>query len=210
MARLGEPSVREKLHEWIESPARRVEQLQLTYVPGHRNEEGLRAPEAAQRAGMRVTDYLCERLVETKMQMCAMAFQSSVRTEVDMARMMQHPAHVGGSDGIFSGSRPHPRGSGCFARFLAYHARGDWTWSEAIRHLSGHPARRFGLRDRGLIREGMIADIFVFDPGKIQDRATFDDGSRLAEGVEHVVVNGKLALRDGQVTGTLAARALSR
>ena len=87
---------------------------------------------------------------------------------------------MGGSDGIFSGSRPHPRGYGCFARYLAYHTRerGDWTWSEAIRHLSGYPARRFGLRDRGLIREGMIADLFVFDPEKIQDRATFDEGSR--------------------------------
>jgi len=210
MARLREPGVREKLREWIESPARRVDKLQLTYVPGYREEEGLRIPDAARRVGMTVTDYVCARLVDTQMQMCAMAFQEGLRTEADMARMMQHPAHMGGSDGIFSGSRPHPRGYGCFARYLAYHTceRGDWTWGEAIRHLSGHPARRFGLRDRGLIREGMIADIFVFDPEKIKDHATFDDGSRLADGVEYVVVNGKLALRDGRVTGEYAGRVL--
>src|SRR4029079_4362189 len=116
----------------------------------------------------------CDRLVETEMQICAIGFQNSQRTEQDMVDLMRHPAHMSGSDGIFSGGRPPPRGFGCFARYLAYHPRerGDYDWAQAIWHLSGHAAQRFGLRDRGRIREGFAADLVVFDPAKIQDRAT--------------------------------------
>ena len=71
---------------------------------------------------------------------------------------MRHDAHLAGSDGIFLGSKPHPRGWGAFARFLGVHTRtlGDWTWGTAALHLSGHAARRFGLTDRGLIRPGLL------------------------------------------------------
>jgi N-acyl-D-amino-acid deacylase len=117
---------------------------------------------------------------------------------------------MAGSDGIFSGSRPHPRGYGCFARFLAYHtrARGDYTWSQAVWHLSGHAARRFGLADRGQLAPGFAADIVIFDPARIQDRATFEQGNLPATGVEHVLVNGQLALTHGEPTGTFAGRRL--
>lgn len=210
MERLSEPRVRERLREWFALPGSAVAQLQLTYVPNHADEEGLRLTDAAERAGMSVTGFICERLIETKMQVCALADQSYLRTEQDMAALMRHPLHMAGSDGIFSGSSPHPRGYGCFARFLAYHtrARGDYDWAQAIWHLSGHAAQRFGLTDRGQIRPGAAADVVVFDPARIQDRATFEQGNAYATGVEHVLVNGKWVLQNGHVTGTYAGQVL--
>jgi N-acyl-D-amino-acid deacylase len=202
--------VRERLREWFEMPERGLDHLQMTYVPGHEDEEGLRVKEAAERAGMSVTNFVCDRLIETRMQICAIGYQGAKRTEQDMVELMRHPAHMAGSDGIFSGGKPHPRGYGCFARYLAYHTRtrGDYDWGQAIWHLSGHAAERFGLKDRGKIQEGFAADIVVFDPLRIQDHATFHDGEQYATGVEHVLVNGQVALKNGQVTETYAGRAL--
>lgn len=210
IGRLRDARVHEQLGEWFAIPGRGLDQLQLTNVPGHPDEEGLRVTEAAKRAGMDVTDFICERLVETQMQICAIGFQNTQRTEQDMVDLMRHPAHMAGSDGIFSGGRPHPRGYGCFARFLAHHTRerGDYDWAQAIWHLSGHAAQRFGLRDRGQIRQGFAADLVVFDPARIQDRATYENGNQYATGIEHVIVNGTLALTNGNVTGVYAGRML--
>jgi N-acyl-D-amino-acid deacylase len=210
--RLKQPDIREQLRDWIEAPERRMSYLQLAYVYGHPEEEGQRVTEAAVQAGLSTTDYVCNRLVETNMQVCAIAHHAGLRSEDDMRRILQHPAHMAGSDGIYSGGKPHPRGFGCFARYLAYHTReqGHYTWEEAVRHMTSHAARRYQLTDRGQIHQGFAADIVVFDPERIQDRATYADGSQFAEGVEHVVVNGKLELFNGGLTGTLAGRALRR
>src|SRR5262249_16601037 len=127
------------------------------------------------------------------------------RTEEDVSRLMRHPAMMAGSDGIFTGSRPHPRGWGCFARYLGHPVRGDHTWTveQAVQHLAGHAARRFGLTDRGLLRPGMAADVVVFDLEAIADRSTYEDGRQPAVGVEHVLVNGELVLHDGRRTAAL-------
>jgi N-acyl-D-amino-acid deacylase len=134
------------------------------------------------------------------------------RTQDDVRALMRHPAQMAGSDGIFTGSHPHPRGYGCFARYLGHHVRGDRTWTleEAVQHLAGHAARRFGLKDRGLLREGMAADVVVFDPAAVADHATYTDGRRLAAGMEHVLVNGEPILIGGQRTPALPGRALRR
>jgi N-acyl-D-amino-acid deacylase len=124
---------------------------------------------------------------------------------------MRHPAMMGGSDGIFTGSRPHPRGCGCYARYLGHHVReGTWSLETAVQRLSAHPARRFRLHDRGLLRPGMAADVIVFDPDTIADRSTFEDGRPLAVGMEHVLVNGEPVLHAGQRTPALPGRGLRR
>ncbi len=208
--RLRQPEVRNRLRPWLDAPERRLAHLQLSYVPGHPDEEGLLIPDAAQRAGLSPADYVCDRLADTHVSVCALGYHAGLRTEADMVAIMQHPAHMVGSDGIFSGSRPHPRGYGCFARYLAYHTRerGDFTWEEAVRHMTSHAARRFHLTDRGQVHAGFAADLVVFDPDRIQDTATFENGAQFAEGVDHVLVNGTFALRDGEATGALAGRAL--
>lgn len=106
----------------------------------------------------------------------------------------------------------HPRAYGTFARVLGHYARdeGVLSMAEAVRRMTDLPARNLGLVDRGRVAEGAFADIAVFDPHRIIDRATYADPHRYAEGMHHVVVNGTLALRDGEPTGTFAGRALRR
>ena len=124
--------------------------------------------------------------------------------------LLRHPAHTGGSDGIFVGAHPHPRGWGTFARFLGHHVRerGDWTWPQAAQHLAAHPARRFGLTDRGQLRPGLAADLAVVDPATVADRADYAHPTELAVGVDDVVVGGEPVLRGGELTGALAGRPL--
>src|SRR4029078_5240111 len=99
-----------------------------------------------------------------------------MKGEESVRRMLRHPAHTGGSDGIYVGGHPHPRGFGAFARFLGRHVRelGDWTWGPPAVHLSSHPARRFGLTDRGLLRRGFAADVVVIDPATVTDLAPYE------------------------------------
>jgi N-acyl-D-amino-acid deacylase len=83
-----------------------------------------------------------------------------------------------------------------------------WTLEEAVQHLAAHPARRLGLGDRGLVRAGLAADLIVFDPDRVADRATYVDGRQVAAGMIHVLVNGEPVLLDGQRTAALPGRAL--
>ncbi|MHB8947277.1 MAG: amidohydrolase family protein, partial [Bacillota bacterium] len=81
---------------------------------------------------------------------------------------------------------------------------------QAVRKMTGFPATKLGLRDRGLLREGLAADITVFDPATIADTATYADPNRFATGIAHVLVNGRFTLRDGRPTGALPGRMLRR
>ena len=118
---------------------------------------------------------------------------------------------MAGSDGIYVGGKPHPRGTGCYARYMGHHVRnGDWTLEEAVMKCSYHAARRYGLIDRGLLHEGFAADVVVFDPATIADRSTYDDGKPLAVGVEHVFVNGEAVLLNGERTKALPGLGLKR
>ncbi|MEN0129605.1 MAG: D-aminoacylase [Brevundimonas sp.] len=130
--------------------------------------------------------------------------------EANVQAIMRHRVHSGGSDGILVGDRPHPRAWGTFPRYLARYVRelGVLSLEECVRHLTGTPARRLGLTDRGLVREGFAADLVLFDPASVRDAATFDEPRRPAEGIVCVVVNGQVAMRDGLRTPALAGRAL--
>ena len=130
--------------------------------------------------------------------------------EENVQAIMRHPVHTGGSDGILVGDRPHPRSWGTFPRYLARYVReqGVLTLEEAVRHLSATPARRLRLADRGLIREGYAADLVLFDPDRIQDRATFAQPRQAAEGIAGVWVAGARALRDGVRTDSLTGTCL--
>lgn len=212
LQRLGDPEVREFLRQGLEGPRGPVGQIRLAWVSGKGNQhlEGLTLGEAAAERNQTLSDFICDLLIETDWAVCCVAPHQR-RTEADVRGLLRHPAMMAGSDGIYTGGRPHPRGWGCFARYLGHHVRaGDWTLEQAVQHLSAHAARRFGLRDRGQLREGFAADVVVFDPAAITDRATFDDGRELATGVEHVLVNGELVLHDGQRTPKLPGRGLRR
>jgi N-acyl-D-amino-acid deacylase len=110
--------------------------------------------------------------------------------------------------GAFLRRHPHPRAYGSFARFLGRYVRDEkrLPLQEAIRRLTSLPAGNFRLRDRGRLAAGYFADVVVFDPGRVEDHATFADPHRFASGVEHVVVNGEPVIRGGRLTDSRPGR----
>jgi N-acyl-D-aspartate/D-glutamate deacylase len=112
------------------------------------------------------------------------------------------------AEGRFLQWSNHPRAYGSFARLLGKYVRDERIvpLEEAVRRLTSLPAQTLGLQGRGLLEAGYFADAVVFDPDRIRDHATFDDPHQYATGVEHVAVNGTLALRDGEHTGALPGR----
>ncbi|MDP3773496.1 MAG: amidohydrolase family protein, partial [Gemmatimonadales bacterium] len=113
-------------------------------------------------------------------------------------------------DGPLGLRKVHPRAYGTFPRILGRYVREEraLTLEAAVRKMTGVAAERMGLPERGLLREGYFADITVFDAGTVMDRATFEDPSRPSEGIRYVMVNGRLTLDEGRVTGERPGRAL--
>ena len=216
MTRLADSSIREQLRrDWFSKPTPYpLERITLAMIASEtwRKYEGLTVIEAAHAAGLDPGDFVCEVLLASGLAVGIVGFRPGDRTEADVRAILRHPAHMAGSDGIFRGGFPHPRGWGAFARYLGYHTRqlGDYSWPEAIVHLSSHAARRYRLNDRGHLRAGYAADIAIYDPSEIIDRSTYANGRALAFGMRHVVVNGTLALHDGEPTGATPGRALRR
>ena len=131
----------------------------------------------------------------------------------DVDRIMQHPATAIGSDGpvgVFGEGAPHPRQYGTFARVLGLYVRERKILSleEAIRKMSSQSARRLGIHDRGLITKGYFADIAIFDPDEIIDKATFENPHQYAIGTKFVLVNGTVVVENGQHTGARPGRIL--
>jgi N-acyl-D-amino-acid deacylase len=112
------------------------------------------------------------------------------------------------AEGLFLQWSTHPRAYGTFARLLGKYVRDERivALEEAIRRLTSLPAENLRLVGRGRLEPGCFADVVVFDPERIQDHATYDEPHRYATGVHHVVVNGSLALRDGEPTGAVPGR----
>ncbi len=113
-------------------------------------------------------------------------------------------------DGVFLLSHPHPRAYGNFARLLGHYVREnhDLTMADAIHRLTGFPAANLSLKDRGLLKAGYYADIVVFDPNTIAEKATYTSPHQLAVGVDDVLVNGGFAFKDGKATGVHTGRAV--
>ncbi|MEV6774525.1 D-aminoacylase [Nocardia sp. NPDC051030] len=130
--------------------------------------------------------------------------------EENVRTIMRHGRHMGGSDALLVGERPHPRAWGTFPRYLGHYVRelGVLGLEDCVHHLTGRPAERLRLRDRGLIRSGYAADLVLFDPETVRDTATFDHPKQQAQGIPYVLVNGEFALDDGKPTGVRAGRAL--
>jgi N-acyl-D-amino-acid deacylase len=113
-------------------------------------------------------------------------------------------------EGILGQSHPHPRAYGTFPRILAKYVREErvLTLEDAIRKFSALPAQRMRLTDRGVLKAGMWADVVIFDPATVHDRATFDNPNQLSEGMEYVLVNGVPVIDQGKMTGALPGKVL--
>lgn len=136
--------------------------------------------------------------------------------EDDVRTVLRSPLSVVISDSWVTapraGGKPHPRGYGSFPRFIGRYARDEGMMSieEAVRKVTSAPAARIGIHDRGLIKTGMFADIVIFDAERIIDRAEYADPHRFPEGIEHVIVNGRFAVRSGKLTDEYPGRRLRK
>jgi len=135
--------------------------------------------------------------------------------EKDIATFMRQPWTMTSSDGDLGSwgvGVPHPRNYGAFPRKIRHYVveEGVVGLAFAIRSMTSLPAQVYRIPDRGLLREGMMADVVVFDLAQVKDNATFTEPHQLAEGMVHVFVNGKAAIRDGEFTGALAGRVLRK
>ncbi len=132
--------------------------------------------------------------------------------EADLRRALTHPHVMIGSDGSslaadgpLATGKPHPRSYGTFPRVLGRYARDERVLSleSAVWKMTGLPARRLGLSDRGMLTAGAKADVVVFDAATVADRATYEDPHRYATDIGHVLVNGCVVIADGEPTGAL-------
>ncbi|GEC05752.1 N-acyl-D-amino-acid deacylase [Streptomyces spinoverrucosus] len=132
--------------------------------------------------------------------------------EENVQAIMRHRVHTGGSDGILQGAKPHPRAYGTFPHYLGRYVRelGVLSLEECVAHLTGRPAARLRLPDRGVVREGYRADLVLFDPATVAAGATFDQPRTLPTGIPHVLIDGRFVIEDGRRTDVLAGRAVRR
>ena len=132
--------------------------------------------------------------------------------EADVQRVLRFEHTMVGSDGLPHDTHPHPRLWGTFPRVLGHYCRelGLFALEEAVRRMTGLPADRFGLTGRGRLAEGAYADVTVFDPERIIDRATFEMPTTPSAGIEHVFVNGRPVWSERKPTGARPGRALRR
>lgn len=132
--------------------------------------------------------------------------------EENVRAIMRHPVHTGGSDGILQGAKPHPRAYGTFPHYLGHYVRelGVLSLEECVAHLSGRPAARLRLPDRGTVRVGHRADLVLFDPLTVAAGSTYERPRALPTGIPHVLIDGRFVMRDGLRTDVLAGRAIRR
>jgi N-acyl-D-aspartate/D-glutamate deacylase len=176
--------------------------------------QGKRVSQIAAEQKKEPLDALFDLILADRGQTSAIYFMMS---EDDMRAAMRAPfvsfctdSGSRATDGPLAGSKSHPRGWGTYPRILGRYVRDEHLLSveEAVHKMTGAPAARVGLRDRGLVREGAFADITIFDPRRVIDRATFELPNQYPEGIEYVLVNGQISVDKGQRTPVLAGQVL--
>jgi N-acyl-D-amino-acid deacylase len=198
LARLRDTAVRRELLREPTFTDQFLGRVMLGNVPpGKADSAGLSIVEAAARDGVPPGDWVLDLMVAGELRVGG----HLDRPDFDDDRMrwiVDHDRHSVGSDGIYQGQHPHPRGFGAFARLAAhYTASGPDGYQRLARHAAANPAAVYGLTRRGRIAPGLAADLVVIGPGGLRERATDEAPTRLAEGVRLVLVNGEPVWRDG-------------
>jgi N-acyl-D-amino-acid deacylase len=225
MKRLADPPTRARIAREMREPGKGWENLYRAAGPDgillvefaeekQKPLTGKKLSEVARDRKQDPVETTLDLVAEGKGQIGALFFLMS---EENVAKQLRLPWVSFGSDagsmapeGVFLKSSAHPRTYGNFARFLGKYVREEkvTTLPEAIRRLSGLPATNLGLDHRGFLQPGMYADVVVFDPATIADKATYEKPHQYAVGVRHVFVNGVAVLKDGAHTGAKPGRAL--
>jgi len=174
--------------------------------------QGKRISQIAEEQKKDPLDALFDLLLADRAQTSAIYF---MMTEADMNAAMRAPfvsfctdSGARATDGPLAGSKSHPRGWGSYPRILGHYVREQKLLSleSAIHKMTGAPAARVGMRDRGLLKTGLFADVTIFDPARVIDRATFENPNQYPEGIQYVLVNGQIAVDAGRRTPVLAGQ----
>ena len=200
---------RKRLRDEIVPRAPSWDDMWLTYFkrPENHEYEGLSVAEIARKRDQHPVDALCDLLLEEDLQTCYVAAGTNGNT---LPEFVSHPLSMVGSDAVLLGDFPSPRTYGCFPVILAEYVREERQLSlpDAIRKMTSFPAQRIGIPDRGVLRDGMKADLTVFHPGKVRTPATRTRPKQFPIGIEYVIVNGSVVIDGGRHTGALPGRAL--
>ncbi len=211
LKRLAEKTSRAKICSEIGRAALDWDGIYLTSASTDKNRKyvGKNVLEAAATAGKEIPEFICDLLLEEELAVSHLRF---IGNEEDVRVIMKHPCHMASSDGLLIGDRPNPRGWGTFPRYLGYYSRdlGILSLEETIRQMTSSPARRLGLSDRGLIKEGFKADLVILNPDTITAKATYAEPRQYPNGIDYVIINGEIVVAEGKHTGVLAGRALKR
>jgi dihydroorotase/N-acyl-D-amino-acid deacylase len=176
--------------------------------------QGQRLSQIAEAQNKDALDALFDLIIADRGQTGAIYF---MMTENDLRAALSAPfvsictdSGARATDGALSGTKSHPRGWGSYPRILSRYVRDEklLTLEQAVHKMTGMPAARVGLRERGELRKGNFADITIFDPQTVRDRATFEQPNQYAEGINYVIINGHLAVDNGARTKALAGRVL--
>ena len=171
--------------------------------------EGRTLSEYMAGTGLDVVDAICELLLSEDLRVSQVTPGPWSET---LPAFVRHPLGMVGTDSTFLGEKPSPRTYGSFPRILGQFVRDERLLSlpEAVRKMTSYPAQRLGIPDRGLLRDGMKADVVVFNPLTVRAVATYDDPRRFPVGIPYVIVNGQLVVDGGEHTGAVPGRALRR
>ena len=180
--------------------------IYIATCPGRPEVEGHSISELA--ASGREADFVFDLLIEQDAKVTMIVHMMA---EADVQRVLGYEAAMIGSDGIPLPGKPHPRWAGTFSRVLGHYSRDErlFDLATAIHKMTGMAADRFGLRDRGYLMPGKVADVVVFDPATVVDRATFDEPLVAPSGVLHVFVGGAAVVSEGELTGARPGRVLA-
>jgi N-acyl-D-amino-acid deacylase len=206
---LRSPEGRERLREEIRPRSGSFTDLMLTNFkqPHNRKFEGKSLAEAAEMMKQGEVDTICDLSLDEDLQISYVSPGPSLETLPDF---ISHPRTMVGTDAVLLGEYPNPRSYGTFPTILAEYVRdtGRLTLEETIRKMTSMAALRLDIRDRGMLRDGMKADIVVFDPSTVMSPATRAEPKQFPVGIEYVLVNGSIVVDQGRHTGVLAGRAL--
>jgi N-acyl-D-amino-acid deacylase len=211
LERIADSRIRDRVRAELATQPPRWSEVTIASVRSdrHRGLEGRVAAQVIAESGQDQVDWMCDLLLDEELAVSQRTTDG--QTEADIVAVLQHPAMMIGSDGLHLGAGVHRRTYGTFARVLGRYVRElrVLRLEEAIRKMTAAPAARIGQPQRGLLRPGLYADLVLFDPATVTERATWEQPRQLAFGFSYVLVNGVPVLVDGQHTGATPGRVLS-
>jgi N-acyl-D-aspartate/D-glutamate deacylase len=226
IARLQDPVQRERIKREMDDPNAPYENqwygsggapgvmLSSVLDPQLRKYEGMTLAEIGRAMGKDPRDAVMDLVIADRGESSVII---SIMNEDDVRTVMRHPlisfdtdSGAKAEDGKLAESKSHPRAWGTFTRILGHYVRDEklLTLEDAVRKMTSQAAIRVGIADRGLIRPGMFADLVLFDPATVQDKATFEDPNHYSVGIRHVFVNGRAVVADGAITSERPGRPL--